>query len=290
MSAGRTRVELRARAKVNLSLAVLGKRPDGFHELDTSMLALELADRLVLRPRAQPGVGIALRGPFASADIPADASNLAARAAGEVLRRSGRAGGISIELEKQIPSGSGLGGGSSDAAAAWIGACELLGFDPGNEATQAGLAALGSDCVFFWKAAETGFARCLGRGERVEPAPAPPAASAVALIVPAVACPTAKVYGAFSAADPAAKNQLERAALAAVPELGAWRKALDSGPFRHWQLSGSGSSFFALHAELRSARAELEALEGLLARQGLAPRLALACAAGGGTTQILRVV
>src|SRR4030095_2897871 len=116
------RVRARAPAKLNLELAVLGKRPDGYHEVDTLLLALDLADELELVRTSAAGVRVELAGPFASADIPADGSNLAARAAQQVLDLAGGQGGIALRLTKNIPSGSGLGGGSADAAAAWIAA------------------------------------------------------------------------------------------------------------------------------------------------------------------------
>jgi 4-diphosphocytidyl-2-C-methyl-D-erythritol kinase len=282
-------VRVAAPAKVNLSLAVLGRRPDGFHEVDTRMLALELADELALTRTRRPGVQLSLRGPFASADIPADESNLAARAASEVLRLCGAQEGIAIELEKRIPSGAGLGGGSSDAAAAWIAAATLLGLDPRSPAAESALAALGSDCVFFWKASDTGFARCLGRGERVEVQPVPASPRCVALVVPDIACPTAAVYAAFRGrAD--LENDLEPAALAAVPGLRAWRKALDSCGETRWQLSGSGSSFFAPHDDPARAQAELGRVEARLRERGLAPRGAWISRARGRGAEILQVV
>jgi hypothetical protein len=130
VSAAPVRVRVRAPAKVNLSLAVLGKRPGGFHEVETSMLALELSDLLELAREPGGRVRIELSGAHASADIPRDETNLAARAARAALELARSADGLVVRLEKHIPSGSGLGGGSSDAAAAWIGAATLLGLDP----------------------------------------------------------------------------------------------------------------------------------------------------------------
>jgi len=282
------RVRVRAPAKVNLSLSVLGRRADGYHEVDTRMLALELADEVELWREPGGRVRVELSGPFASADIPADETNLAARAVREVLRIAGRLEGIGLRLTKHIPTGSGLGGGSSDAAAAWIGAATLLGVDPASPAGEAALAALGSDCVFFWKAAKTGYARCLGRGERVEPEAGPASPRCVALVVPSVACPTAQVYAAFRARSGLA-NDLEPAALEAVPELRTWRKALDSCGGTHWQLSGSGSAFFAAHDEISAAEADLARVESALRGRGLVPRGARISRAAGHGAEILTV-
>jgi len=283
------RVRVRAPAKVNLSLAVLGRRADGYHEVDTRMLALELADELELWREPGGRVRLELSGPFATADVPTDETNLAARAVREVLRSAGSPSGIGLRLRKQIPSGSGLGGGSSDAAAAWIGGATLLGLDPWSQAGEAALAALGSDCVFFWKAAKTGYARCLGRGERVEPAALPASPGCVALVVPSVACPTAQVYAAFRGRSGRA-NDLEPAALEAVPELRAWRKALDFCGGTHWQLSGSGSAFFAAHDEIKNAKADLERAESAFRDRGLQPRGAWISKAAGRAAEILSVV
>jgi 4-diphosphocytidyl-2-C-methyl-D-erythritol kinase len=282
-------VRARAPAKVNLSLAVIGKRPDGYHEIDTRMLALELADLLELVREPGGGVQVELSGPFASPDIPADGTNLAARAAKEVLRLARTADGIRLRLVKNIPSGSGLGGGSADAAAAWIAAATLFGLDPWSQAAESVLGSLGSDCVFFWKAANTGYARCLGRGERVEPEPAPASPRCVALVVPSLSCPTAKVYASFRGRS-GLVNDLEPAALAAVPELRPWREGLDSCGASDWRLSGSGSAFFAPHDEFAAAGAELRRVEAALRERGLFPRGTWVARASGSGAQILQVV
>jgi 4-diphosphocytidyl-2-C-methyl-D-erythritol kinase len=280
------RVRARAPAKINLELALLGKRPDGYHEVDTLLLALDLADELELERSRAPGVQVELAGPCASADIPADGTNLAARAAQGVLELAGRNDGIVLRLVKNIPSGAGLGGGSADAAAAWIAAATLCGLDPRSPVAEAQLAALGSDCVFFWKAADTGFARCQGRGERVEPRALPAQPRCVALIVPDVACPTALVYAAFRGGS-AGGNDLEPAALEAVPELREWRKTLDSCAGTRWRLSGSGSAFFAPHGAPDAARAQLERVRAALAQRALVPRGSWVALASGRGAEIL---
>ena len=300
MSAAPERVRALAPAKVNLALAVLGRRADGYHELDTWMLALELADELVLSRGPGPGVEVELGGPFASADIPRDERNLAARAARTVLeeaRRRGRASageGLRLQLVKNVPSQAGLGAGSADAAAAWLAGAALFGLGTADELAERELAALGSDCVFFWKARSTGFARCLGRGEAVEPRALDARGRAIAILAPAVAAPTARVYAALNAplssgppghsvrpvwfeapldeARAEIRNDLERAALEAVPELASWRAGLDACGAGHYRLSGSGSSFFALHLGEPEARAELERLQSELAARGLRSR------------------
>lgn len=264
-----------APAKVNPYLEVLGRRDDGYHEIETTLLALELADRVDARASEAEGVVASVEGPFATADVPRDGRNLAVAAAAECLRiareRFGRRGGLELALSKEIPSEAGLGGGSSDAAAALLASERALEIELDPREARGLLARLGSDCVFFREAATTGYARAHGRGERVEPLPAPPPSRMIVVIAPACRAPTAAVYRAFaaipgtaratapassSAIDPLAAplaaargalfNALENAAISAVPELGAWRERLDASGAGHFRLCGSGSSFFGL--------------------------------------------
>jgi 4-diphosphocytidyl-2-C-methyl-D-erythritol kinase len=160
-----------APAKINLSLRVLGRRDDGFHEIETCMVPLTLADEIEieltkrpLRPSAAPGrVSLTCNDP----SLPAGRENLAYRAAELFLERHGRADGwVRLALEKRIPHGAGLGGGSSDAGTVLLALNELSGARlPADR--LAGLAAeLGSDVPFFvYRSA----AMCRGRGERVQP-------------------------------------------------------------------------------------------------------------------------
>jgi len=292
-----------APAKVNLSLRVLGRRPDGYHEVRTTLLALDLCDRLEVG--ARPGSGrvvLAVRG---APDVPSDGTNLAARAAAAVLLRAG-ADKIDLELAlaKEIPAAAGLGGGSSDAAAAALGAARALGAErldlPGL------VAELGSDCPFFLAAAKTGLARCTGRGERVEPLGPPPPWS-VLLVAPALSAPTAAVYAAWRSADSAVAraepddwsqlppaeartwlaNDLEDAALRAVPGLRAWRALLDAHGLAHARLAGSGSSFFALCADHAEASGAAQVVAAAARRAGLPVRLCRAVRAAGHGAQLL---
>jgi 4-diphosphocytidyl-2-C-methyl-D-erythritol kinase len=128
-----------APAKLNLFLEVLARRPDGFHEVDTLLVALDRGDALRARLGAQPAGGgqVALRlgGPAATPDVPSDRTNLAVRAAEGVLAlASGPPRSLWLELEKRVPSQAGLGGGSSDAVAAALASAELLGLSPGTRA------------------------------------------------------------------------------------------------------------------------------------------------------------
>ena len=283
-----------APAKVNLWLDVLGQRADGFHELDTGLLALDLHDVVEARARAQSGVVLDVLGPSASADIPRDARNLAWRAAEACLAALGEERGVELRVHKNVPSQAGLGAGSADAAATLL-VCETV-LERRLPETRAHelLARLGSDCVFFRGAAASGFARCTGRGEQVEPLPQPPDGWWVAVLVPDVGAPTAAVYAALPqdlsvnappstvrgglldqserVARGALSNGLEQAALRAVPGLAVWRELLDAHGAGHFRLSGSGSSWFGLYRDPKEADRCLSALARAARARGLAPR------------------
>jgi 4-diphosphocytidyl-2-C-methyl-D-erythritol kinase len=112
-----------APAKVNLTLRVLGRRPDGFHDIETLMAPLDLADRLEVDLKDSPGVDFSC----SDASLPMDGSNLVCKAVSAFSHAIGRDFGVRIHLEKNIPHGAGLGGGSSDAAAVLKALNELLG-------------------------------------------------------------------------------------------------------------------------------------------------------------------
>jgi 4-diphosphocytidyl-2-C-methyl-D-erythritol kinase len=158
-------VRLLAPAKINLSLEVLRRRPDGFHEVATVMTTITLADRVTIEARpAGSGLIVALAGEYA-AGIDAE-DDLARRAAIRVAEAAGREPDLSITVEKRIPSPGGLGGGSSDAAAVIRGLDRLWGLGWPMERLEALAATLGSDVPFFL---HCGTAHCTGRGERVAP-------------------------------------------------------------------------------------------------------------------------
>lgn len=269
-----------APAKVNLTLEILGKRPDGYHELRTWMLAVALFDEVRATRTDDGTVSLAVSGPAATPDVPSDATNLAWRAAEAVRARAKSSSGVRIELVKRIPSQSGLGGASSDAAATVLATAAALEVELAPAARQELLAALGSDTAFFG-AAEHGLALCGGRGETlVEVAPRVPRWT-VAIVVPEARCPTAEVYRAVAPTAPGLPgpsatsslplawfdapasharqhlfNRLEPAATKVAPELRRWRALFDSIGAEHARLTGSGSAWFALCDD----RAEAEVL------------------------------
>ena len=210
-----------APAKLTRSLKVTGRRPDGLHTIDAEMVTVDLADELTFTS----GDGLELVG--AGPDVPTGADNLVARALVAVDRRA------HVRIEKRIPSGAGLGGGSADAAAVlrWAGCAEL-----------AVAARLGADVPFCLVG---GRARVRGIGDEVEPLD--PLALTFTLLTPPVHCDTAAVYRAWDdlggPTGPGA-NDLEPAALAVAPELARWRDRLHEATGQVPVLAGSGSTWF----------------------------------------------
>lgn len=199
---GEAPLRLRAPAKINWSLEVLAKRPDGYHEVRTVLQTIALSDWLTLTPAHDVSLevtGAAITGAAHTLSIIPPESNLAYRAA-KLLREAARAtAGVRIELEKHVPVAAGLGGGSSDAAAVLRGLRELwrLSIDPIDDAALVAVAAdLGSDVPFFLRG---GCALATGRGTELTPLPDIPRQQLV------VAWPerdaggdkTARMYGAI---------------------------------------------------------------------------------------------
>jgi 4-diphosphocytidyl-2-C-methyl-D-erythritol kinase len=151
-----------APAKINLSLRILGRRKDGFHEIETLMAPLTLADEIGAE-LAGDGITLACSDP----SLPVGPANLAYRAAQLFLDRFGAPdAGVRLTLEKHVPHGAGLGGGSSDAATVLLALNEMLGVHAPLADLSELASALGSDVPFFLHG---GPAICRGRGERVEP-------------------------------------------------------------------------------------------------------------------------
>lgn len=198
--------------KINLFLEVLGKRPDGYHDLDTVMLAISLCDTLDIFPRSDDQLRLeldlsqaqSLSGTGSAAEdpawcIPTDASNLVLRALEQLRVSLGQSSGADVVLRKRIPSQAGLGGGSADAAAALV-----LGSLLWQSRWDLGLARtiasqLGSDINFFLEGynGSNWTARCRGRGERVEPIPNAGRDFWV-VVHPPVGCHTGSIFRALA--------------------------------------------------------------------------------------------
>jgi len=150
-------------AKVNLYLRIVGKRPDGYHELETVMVPLDFGDQITFRPRAS-GITLACNNP----DLPIDDTNLALRAAKLFAKTFDIAKGVEITLRKLTPLAAGLGGGSSNAATVLLGLNRLWAVNAPPDKLAPLAASMGSDINFFLA---TSAALCRGRGEQVTPIP-----------------------------------------------------------------------------------------------------------------------
>ncbi len=247
-------LRLSSPAKINLSLRILGRRDDGFHALETRMCPLALADEVAIAPLASGPNILTCSDP----GIPVDESNLALRAVRAFEARSGKSGSWSIHLEKRIPAGAGLGGGSSNAATVLLGLNELTGFPLDAEALHSAAAELGSDVPFFLHRT-TCDAR--GRGEAVTPVTDWSWQLPLVLIKPSFSIPTPWAYGEWANSKEiegvlyapqicpwgAMQNDLERPVFSKwilLPTLKEW--LLDQGETRAALMSGSGSTMFAI--------------------------------------------
>jgi 4-diphosphocytidyl-2-C-methyl-D-erythritol kinase len=271
-------VSIRAHAKINLDLRVLGPRPDGFHELRTVFQAISLHDTLTCIPR---------EGAFAiecaTAGVPLDESNLiwkAAQALWRSLRRAGPVRDMVVRLEKRIPIQGGLGGGSADAAATLMALARAWRV-PVRPAQLTDVAAtLGADVPFFLAG---GTALGLGRGDEVYPLADLPR-HWIVLLIPGFGVSSGEAYGWYDAErdqsrGPSARepqsvpgpwpsraaqmiNDLEAPIARHHPEIDQMKAALRRAGALAAAMSGSGSAVFGLFQRRRDATAALERLSG----------------------------
>lgn len=277
-------IAIGAPAKVNLFLELLGKRPDGYHELTTLMVGLSLRDTLSFADSPDGQIRLTTDRP----DLSTGPDNLIVKAARLLRARTGIEKGASIRLAKRIPLAAGLAGGSTDAAAALVGLDRLWRAGLSNEDLMKLAAELGSDVAFFFA---TPAAWCTGRGEIVRPLVARRAFDVV-LIFPPFGCDTASVYRnatlprqpiagdavrrAFEAGDVetlsrSVHNRLETAAEIVAPELRTLKEAIGRVAPLGCAMSGSGSTLFALTHDRSEALRVVEKLKAqpALARCGI---------------------
>lgn len=255
-----------APAKINLFLRVVGRRSDGYHELDSVFVPVSLHDRVTIALR--PGAGRQVTIRCDDAALPADDRNLAMRAANAFMAGFGIDLEIAIELRKEIPMGAGLGGGSSDAGAVLRMLATLCRIADSARLAEIALG-LGADAPFFLAPKP---ARIGGIGERIMPLPSLPDLSFV-IAVPPLEAPTAAVYralrpedwsGPASAADMRALiagrieprllvNDLAKPAMVQWPAIASLKTTLEDVGARATAMTGSGSAVFGIFEGLPEA-------------------------------------
>ena len=271
-------LEKQSPCKVNLLLNILGKRADGFHELETVLYPIRVCDRLILTRTGQ-SIQLSCNAP----GLPTDAGNLVYRAAAMFLEAAKIRDGVRLELQKNIPLAAGLGGGSGNAATTLLGLNELFGEPLSPEHLQRTAATLGSDVPIFLQDQP---ALATGRGEQIQPLGAFPALKGAAflLIHPGFGIATAWAYQRL-ARFPAALNgqpgraqelvsllraadlrtagagfynSLEAPALEKHPLLALFQRFLRDNGAAATLMSGSGSTTFAVVQGLDAAWALAE--------------------------------
>jgi len=294
-----------APAKLNLHFEVLARRADGFHDVETVMVAIDLFDTLVfdqgegeccdadgggIRFEASWAVGLRAHSQLheterereaAMGDLPQGSDNLVVQAVELLARRSGKSlpHGTRIQLIKRIPAAAGLGGGSSDAAAALVATNELLGLGWHRTQLSEVAAELGSDVPFFLS---SGAAICRGRGEQIEFLTGWPPLHFV-VVRPPRGLETGAVYAgcmppekpvspqpllaALRLGDPfrvgrQLLNRLEESATRLMPAIGELKSQMSQLSFPGQQLTGSGSSYFAVCRNRAHARRAANQLRG----------------------------
>lgn len=253
-------VEYKAPAKINLCLKVLGKRADGFHEIFSIMQAVDLYDEISFARISGNDISIECNDPI----IPTGSDNLISRAFQIMKNRYSFEGGLRVRLLKRIPPGSGLGGGSSNCAAAIRALDRIFNLGLASQEMSRIGGTIGSDVPFFFS---SGSAIVTGRGEIVKNTDLPLKYS-VLIVIPNVSISTHDVYSnlklgltrrnirdklridwdnsCLTDLMELLSNDLEEAVLESCPEVRSIRKWLTARGFEHVSMSGSGSAVFAI--------------------------------------------
>ena len=284
---GRTSVAVLAPAKINLTLRVLGRRPDGYHLLDSVVAPIAVFDRVRISLRRCRDRGRDIRlSCLPSGAVPISDTNLVVRAARLYLERTCGSAGVDIELDKRIPVGAGLGGGSSDAAATLRLLNVLADHPVPVEILSAWALELGADVPLFLSG---GMARMSGVGEVLEAVPAPlDRHSALVVAFPGVSLETRHVYAKYddllTTEGPVSRvprltvgrgplyewleNDLEAAAFRILPIVENLKRQLRALGAQAALMTGSGSAVFGVWDSAERAGAAVRALraDGLWAR------------------------
>lgn len=271
-----TPLRVRAFAKINLDLRVVGTLPDGYHEVRTILQTLALHDTLTFEARRGP-LQIVCDAP----GVPLDSRNLVWKALAlvhqRVRGRTGEPSGLRVTIEKRIPSEAGLGGGSSDAAAALLAASVLWRLDLDLPSLARLAAHLGADVPFFLAG---GTALGIGRGDEVSPLPEPPA-TPIVVLKPHFGVSTADAYRwvdedhrlrsrrggrrlppAWPGWAAGATNDMEAPVARRQPGIRRAVQALTRHGADFAAMSGSGSAVFGVFPDVDAARAAASALGG----------------------------
>lgn len=272
-------ISLKAPAKINLFLEILGKRDDGYHEIETVMQEIDLVDNLQFE-EIREGVKLKCN----NKNIPSDENNLVCKAANLVVNECGIKEGVLISLEKNIPVGAGLGGGSSDAATTLKALNSLWKIGLSDVDLMEFAARLGSDIPFFIKGKT---ALCSGRGENITPIEVKSEMNYL-IIFPHINISTTTIYRnlkidltkkrkdvsfflnalKYSKVADISKllfNRLEEVIFATYPDLLRVKSSLEHFDFCGLSVSGSGSAFFGLCNDRRQA----EAIKGKVEISGI---------------------
>jgi 4-diphosphocytidyl-2-C-methyl-D-erythritol kinase len=270
-------LRVRCPAKINLGLWILGRRPDGYHEIDTILQTVAHEDELLLTPSSS-GFSIDVRG----LSIPGPGPNIVERA-WSLLETEGhlpRGAGIRVRLTKRIPAGGGLGGGSSDAAGFLAGVNRLFRLELSEQTLEGLCSRLGADVTFLLRG---GTARATGRGDRVRHL-CPISQTWVVLATPPVAISTTWAYeqvrnrltpegsganllaaaiarGDLDGVVEAMRNDFEDVILPRYPEIDELKRLLRSNGAVGAQLSGSGSTVFGIARSREEANRAAKAVD-----------------------------
>ena len=264
-------VRVPAFAKVNLRLDVLGVRADGYHELRTIFQAISLHDTLVLETKREPGIDLRITGNSQLAGEPGQ-DNLVYRAIHQLACEIGFERGVRAVLTKRIPVGRGLGGGSSDAAAALLGLLRLAGKRIAAARLLAIASGLGADVPFFLQG---GRALGIGRGDEIYPLPDAARRHVLVISPHDIAVPTKDAYQwlpqeltnedgptklmrfcalCWSPQGGALSNDFEAAVFPRYPRLNAVKRELLQQGAAEASLAGSGSAVFGVYQHPAKAR------------------------------------
>lgn len=289
-------IRVRSNAKLNLFLRVLGRLPDGYHEIESIFHTVAFGDDIAIAGALEPGVRVEMRlDDGVRGEIPAQAENLAFLAATSLMTRVGATTGVDIEIDKRIPMGAGLGGGSGNAAGVLIAVNELLDAGLDRAALNEVAESVGSDVPYCLLG---GTALVTGRGENLTALPSPPSTFFVVGLCEEPLL-TRDVYAkwdevgsrevvgsatmsmALSSAEPEEiaqllHNDLEDAAFELRPELRSLKQAMVSAGALGAGMTGSGPTIFGVAASRAHAESVASRLDGTFDRVVIAES-AVAC-------------